>query len=376
MRGCDAIVTARHLRRHRNWGNTGDSHRGGKIGHGDRPETNRLSEIEHNKAVRQITETLKGPVAAVFRSLAPSFGDLKGSDFYETVLGSSDLLHGCLLIFRKRRDAFAHLLVDAQGRTVTDDFVRLKCGRTVHDIIAMIVRTHAKKHFRASLGGDPNDAKSPSGRLYQAMNEYLIHEWQVPLVPHYTPLPVAKVRELGPALLELKTVAELQALLSKPAISVTLPGIPPGIPHSIPAKPAEPVLVDSHSREEDFWWETLNDPQVRQSLGNLNERDMRELTAAFCQLGEATRSNLLAPLGLSLYQAAVVLGASYRSLGRAGFTQIFGKPGNAGAVAAFTTKLKQRGGGSRTDIRSLARAVDSVLATMPRPGNKRAMAAQ
>ncbi len=322
-----------------------------------------MSEIDHNKAVRQITDALKGPVADVFRTLVPTFGEMKGAAFYDSVMASSDLLHGCLLIFRKRRDAFAHLLVDPRGRTVNDDFVRLRCGRNVHDIIAMIVRTHAKKHFRATLGGDPNNPQTKAGRLYQAMNEYLIHEWQVPLVPHYAPLPVSRVRELGPALLDLKTADEVQALTTRPAAP------PPA------AKVEEPVLV-ANSREQDFWWETLNDPQVRQALGNLNERDMRELVAQLCQLGEATRSDLLAPLGLSLYQAAVLLGVCHRSLGRAAFTQIFGKPGNGVAVKAFTTKLKLKGVGSRSDVRSLPRQVESVLSTMPRPKGAQMLAAQ
>lgn len=333
-----------------------------------------MSEIEHNAAVRQITDALKGPVAAVFRSLVPAFGDLKGGEFYDTVIGSSDLLHGCLLIFRKRREAFADLLVDAQGRPVNDDFVRLKCGRSVHDIIAMIVRTHAKKHFRAALGGDPNDPSSKAGRLYHAMNEYLIHEWQVPLVPHYAPMPVAKARELGPMLLDLKTAAAVDEVVERstaPARAAQRPAARTDEPPHTVA-----MVVENHSREEEFWWETLNDPQVRQALGNLADRDMRELTAAFCQLGEGTRGQLLAPLGLSLYQAAVVLGVCHRTLGRAAFGQVFGKPGNPGAVAALGNKLKLKGVGSRTDIRSLARAVEAVLATMPRPSAARAQAAQ
>lgn len=316
-----------------------------------------MSDIDHNRAVRLITETLKGPVAAVYRSLVPPFGDMNGVLFYDSVLGSSDLLHGCLQIFRKRRDAFAHLLVDRQGRNVSDDFVRLKCGRTVHDIIAMIVRTHAKKHFQTRLGGNPNDAASPAGRLYQAIKEYLIHEWQVPLVRHYATLPVAKVRELGPRLLEFRTAAEFARDETAPELD-------------------DPMPVASDSREEDFWWETLNDSQVRQALGNLNDRDMRELTAVFCQLGDATRADLLAPLGLSLYQTAALLGVSHRILGRAGFTQIFGRPGNSGAVTAFCAKLRQKNISSRTDVRTLARVVEGVLATTPRPGGLRAMAAQ
>lgn len=334
--------------------------------------------MDHNAAVRQITETLKGPVAAVYRELIPAFGDMDGGEFYDAVLASSDMLHGLILIFQKRRDAFSHLLVDGQGRPVGDDFVRLRCGRSVHDILSMIVRTHAKKHFRATLGGDPNNPDSKAGRLYQAMNEYLIHAWQVPLVPHYAGIPVAKMRELGPMLLELKTVAEVQEVVAQSASRVQV------MAPETPSKPAnanthaadlvatraqlEAMVVESHSREEDFWWETLNDPQVRQALGNPNETDMRELTAAFCQLGDATRGELLAPLGLSLYQAAVLLGTCHRTLGRAAFGQVFGKPGNPAAVTAFTTKLKAKGVSSRTDVRSLGRLIEGVLSTMPRPG--------
>lgn len=323
-----------------------------------------MSEIDHNAAVRQITETLKGPVAEVFRSLVPAFAEIPDGEFYDAVLANSALLHGCLLIFRKRRDAFAALLVDARGRLVGDDFVRLRCGRSVHDIIAMLVRTHAKRQFRTTLGGDPNDPRSRAGGLYQAMNEYLIHEWQVPLVTSYAELPVEMVTRLGPALLDLKTAEAIAQLVGEKAAAAAAAAPAPAAPAAAKtARIVEPV--ESHSQEADFWWETLNDPQVRQALGNLVERDMRELTAAFCALGEASRE-LLASLGLSLYQAAVLLGISYQGLGRATFAQVFGKPGNAGAIATFAGKLKAKGISSRSDIRTLARIVDATLSQLPR----------
>lgn len=337
-----------------------------------------MKDVDHNAAVRMITDTLKGPVAAVFRELIPAFGDMGGEEFYDSVLSSSDMLHGLMLIFNKRRDAFARLLVDGQGRPVHDDFVRLRCGRSVHDIVSMIVRTHAKKHFRATLGGDPNDPASKAGRLYQAMNEYLIHEWQVPLVPQYAALPVDKVREMGPMLLELKTPEAVRAVVEQAnarRAEVSLPEIsaPPANANSNASavvearQKLESMVVENRSREEGFWWETLNDNQVRLALSNPGETQMRELTAAFCQLGDSTRSELLAPLGLSLYQAAVLLGTCYRVLGRAGFAQIFGKPGNSVAVRAFTERLKVKGVNSRADIRSLGRQVEAVVAAMPRP---------
>lgn len=350
---------------------------------GTLPGDETLSTTDHNNAVRQITDTLKGPVAAIFREMVPALSELSGQEFYDSVLASPDLLHGCLLIFRKRRDAFAQVLVDGRGRVVNDDFVRLRCGRTVHEIISMIVRTHAKQHFRTTLGSDPNDPASRAGKLYQAMNEYLIHEWQIPLVRHYAPLPVAKVRELGPRLLDFTTPEQIQALGGIAPMALPLPPERPAIAAPLPPPPPQPprhpenVVLEDNSRERDFWWETLNDPQVRAAMGGMADQDTRELTAAFCQLGDETRSQLLAPLGLSLYQAAVLLGTCYRGMGRAAFGQIFGKPGNGRAVAAFTAGLKRKGISSRSDLRLLERETRATLAAMPRPGGQRPqMAAQ
>jgi hypothetical protein len=336
-----------------------------------------LSDVDHNNAVRRITLALKGPVADVYRGLIPAFRELKGDAFYDSVLASSDMLHGCILIFRKCRDSFSHLLVDNDGRLVADDFVRLRCGRSVHDIIAMIVRTHGKRHFRQELGGDSNDPKSKSGKLYQAMNEYLIHEWQVPLIPHYAPLPADKMLELGPALLEMKTIAEVDDLVTRlggtpivngKSIPMPQPKISAGA-EAAPKPPAEPIMVETRSREADFWWETLNDHQVRAALGSLTDAERRELTAAFSSTCEAVRTDILAPLGLSLFQAAVLLTKIYQVMGRAGFAQMFGKPGNPKGVADFGAKLKAKGVNSRTDLRSLGKTAEAVLGQTPRPSS-------
>ncbi|CAA7624112.1 conserved hypothetical protein [Magnetospirillum sp. UT-4] len=125
----------------------------------------------------------------------------------------------------------------------------------------------------------------------------------------------------------------------------------------------QPEPEPAKSKEHDFWWETLSDPQVRQILEINSETDRRELTAALCGLGEIARQQMMGPMGLTLYQAAVLFGSLYQRLGRATFNQIFGTPGNGPAVANFATRLKQKGVGSRTDIRLIARTVEGVMAT-------------
>ncbi len=319
----------------------------------------RLPEIARDAAVRLITATLKGPVAKVFGGLVPGLAGLGGVEFYDTVMASSELLHGCLTIFAKRRDAFAHLLVDCEGRRVQDDFLRLRCGRSIHDITAMVVRTHARRHFETVLGGDSSDPASPSGRLYAAINEYLIHHWQVPLVAHYAPLAVDTVRRLGPALLDITDAAALDALSG----TVIPPALPArlALPAGVIPLPTVPPAGAGRSRDEDHWWETLYDPLVRATVGIATEREMREMVAAFLRVGGATRARLLAGLQLSLPQAAVVLATAYRVLGPVGFHGLFGAPGNPVAIAAIVAGLERKGVQQRKDLKVLAGTVEALV---------------
>ncbi len=320
---------------------------------------------DHNVAVRVINDTLRGPVADIFRSLVPAFGELAGGDFYDAVMTSSQLLDGCIRIFRRHRDAFKALLVDSRGRPVGDDFVRLRCGRSVHDIVAMIVRTHAKRHFKAVLGGNPDDPGTRAGHLYQAMNEYLIHDWQVPLVPHYAPLPVSKVIEMGPRLLDIREAELLDAITAAagpPPAPTPPPGPRPG-PGPAAARRTPPTGAGSSVRrtpQEDFWWEALADRSVTAVLGQPNGHEARELVAAMAGVNDAVRGELFAGLSLSTVQAAAFLAVAFRTLGRQGFAKLYGTPGQPHLVAKIATRLRQRNVGSRTDLRTLVKVAEGV----------------
>lgn len=329
-----------------------------------------VGETGHGDAVRFINETLKGPVAEIFRTLVPAFGRIEGEEFYDTVMASSELLHGCISIFHRHRDAFRNLLIDARGRAVNDDFVRLRCGRSIHDIIAMIVRTHAKRHFRKTLGGDPNDPTSKAGRLYQAMSEYLIHDWQVQLVPHYAPMPVHKVQEMGPRLLDIREAEMLDAITaaSAPPPVRALPDSPPPLPPRFevqvpagagPSRQAKPSF--SGTAQEEFWWEAITDRNVTAVLGSRSGHEMRELVAALAGVNDAVRSELFAGLSLSTLQAAVCLTTAFRVMGRNGFGAVFGMPGKPQMVSNIALRLKKRNVGSRTELKALAGLAEGAV---------------
>lgn len=301
----------------------------------------------HNDAIRIINETLKGRVATVFRSLIPAFETSSGDEFYDVVMNNSEMLHGCIAIFHRNRSAFRNVLVDARGRPVNDDFVALRCGRSVHDVIAMIVRTHAKRHFKAVLGGDPNDPTSRAGAMYKAINEYLIHDWQVPLVPHYAPLPLAKVQEMGPRLLDIRE-AEILESMAQAAGSRNL----------LPTHSPRGMAPDLPQRDQQ-WWKALNDPAVIKVLGERPEAETREFVAALGEVNDLVHSDLFARLGLGTNQAAVILVTAYKLLGRAGFRTQFGIPGKPNVVAAIAQRLDKREVGAHTDLQALPQLTEA-----------------
>ncbi|MBI3444679.1 MAG: hypothetical protein HY055_04835 [Magnetospirillum sp.] len=341
---------------------------------------------DHNDVVKVINETLKTRVADIFRTLIPAFEDTPGAEFYDIVMTNSEMLHGCITIFRRRRDAFRNLLVDGRGRPVNDDFVALRCGRSVHDVIAMIVRTHAKRHFKATLGGDPNNPASRAGRMYQAINEYLIHDWQVPLVPHYAPLPLHKVQEMGPRLLDIREAEILDAITAAANASHALPmpmsmpvppppSTPPPLPPRFEVRAADSPMGAGPSRnrppmpearpagtpQEEFWWDALTDRSVVAVLGSRGNNEMREIVAALAGLNETVRAELFAGLSLTTYQAAVCMATAFKALGRAGFNSMFGEPGKPAQIIALGRQMKKRGIGSRTELRALPAHVEGAL---------------
>jgi len=330
---------------------------------------------EHRTAVRFINQTLKGPAALALTDLDPALAAIGPDRLYDTVMDDSALLEASLRAFREHRERFRELLVDSRGRPVNDERVPLRCGRSLQDIVSMIVRTHAKRHFRVTLGGDPDDPSSRAGGLYQAISAYLLHDWQVPLVPHYAPLPVALVRDLGPGLLDLRDVAAVQALVSAAAAeAVAATPAPPPVPEPAPepapvlgrrpagttAAPAVPSPSFS-SPEAAFWWEALGDRAVAQVLGEPSADRRQELVEVLIGVNDSVRSELFAGLALTTFQAAVCLATAFRQLGRQRFLAVFGRPGRPATVAALATRLRDRGIGSRSDLLTLARSTEAVL---------------
>jgi hypothetical protein len=204
---------------------------------------------------KEVARILKGPVADRMRSLIPPLAN--NPDAFKTVMESPELLDACLKLFRFKRDMFGEFLVDPQGAPVHDDDVRLKCGRSVNEVIGMAVRQGMRSYAEIFFGdpvtppkeGPPAPKPAPakpapkgwykfidlsklgvkfrdhhgqdkalpknqthSGRFYGAIKDALDYEWQVRFFPIYAQIPAHVFTKLGVGITRMDTEERLQRL--------------------------------------------------------------------------------------------------------------------------------------------------------------------
>jgi len=199
---------------------------------------------------------LKGAVLDVYRKLIPEFRRMPRAQAVETILQSPPVLQGCLQIFHERRELFDVFLVNDHQEKVEDADKRLSCGRSLNEILTLVVRACAKRYFRQRLD-PPRRLPTPSRRtkqqitlwqqilrlflrpppprrvptagerLFTALRPHLLYEWQISMLPHYSPLPVSTVRMLGADILKARSREELHALVRGEPLPLPLPVPPP-----------------------------------------------------------------------------------------------------------------------------------------------------
>lgn len=365
--------------------------------------------VEGGTAVRKINESLQGPVAEVLARFVPELRSLPPGKVYERTLDDIGLLQRCFAAFRAERDSFKPLLVDDQQRPVTDDRTLLSCGRTLEEVVAMIVRTAAKRYFRRKLGPPghhplleerlrqqipakgvvhrlasvlappPPPRATPPARpvrskadeLYDAIKAHLLHEWQVPLVPTYAEMSPSLARALGPKLLDLRDPDALRRVVDDPDEAAKLFDLP-----AAETTGAEPAAASAGRKDERARLAEVLTPDGRrlrvEAFGSVLLRpDVRAQLnggAAGLRLGDSLRGVggmatklLVAELGLKIDQLAVILLVAHETVGPDVFNRIFGLPGEIDLIMRVTQKARLAGIGQRSSLADCAGFVRTLF---------------
>jgi hypothetical protein len=332
---------------------------------------------------KEIVQTIRGPVVERLTKVIPQFATY--SDAYETVLQNPELLHGCLLLFRQRREMFQDLLIDVAGNRVEVDDMPLRCGRTVDEIIGMVVRSGARHYADVRFGkskptvqvahkaeseslikrlseiiglkwGRDEQPKvnqpSDADRFYSAVKDNLENDWQVPLIPHYAELPIKLLVELGKGVTTLRTPEGIAALANVGRKSMdearkilsnemmremldTQPVAVQGIAF-LGKEKYEYLHSAVYERMGENFWQMCVDVRRLEAMESKNPKELAEMASHLHIISAATIDFMCKYL--KQWQISVFLAIGSETLGEEEFAQIFSVPGQIGLVKVFCEK--------------------------------------
>ncbi len=337
-------------------------------------------DIDTATAIRRVNDTLRGPVADVVAQFLPELRGLPRGTVYERALDDLDLLSRCFEVFRRERKQFRYVVVDGRHRPVTEDDVPLSCGRTLQEVTAMVVRTAAKRYFRRTL--DPAAAKAAASRrsavplrhpvaarrprahsaaddLYEAIKDYLLHDWQVPLVPAYADMSPGLIRTLGARLLTIRRVEELRQLIADPAAVDRLlaeldaaAAAPEAETAPVADLCARLLSSDGQRLRPEAFNQALLTPEVRAQLPQADT--VVRVNEVLRDVGGVPARLLLTGLRLTTEQLAVMIFNARQAVGPEVFLRLFGQPGKPELVLRVVERGIATGIGPETPLADCA----------------------
>lgn len=329
-------------------------------------------------AIRQVNDTLQDSVIGILSQFLPELKKLPADRAYQRTLDDIGLLERCFKVFRAQRDKFAPVLLDRSQHPVTDDDTPMACGRSLEQVVAMIVRTAAKRHFRrrhmpvhtpkaenahrrlhqrlGQLFKAPPPAnalhatplRGRAEELYDALKANLLHDWQVPLVPTYAEMSPNLARSLGDKLLELKDVDHLRRVVADPEEAAKLFETPEQQQAASDPAPRRDdrarlsdVLAPGGGLKVETFAQVLQLAQLRTQLRPRPAE--APLSQPLRETGTMPAKLLVAELGLRLDQLATVLLVAHETVGAESYGKFFGPHADAAVVMRMTQRARQAG---------------------------------
>lgn len=314
--------------------------------------------------IEAIRAALEGPVMEVLRHQILGLKGLPRNAAYDKAMNDPKILDECLRLFRTRPDLFANVVIDAAQRPVTADHDVLACGRTLSEAVALVVRASARRYFRTKLDfrarfqapppkislmrrvglalgmakppAPPRHALKPHARsdaLYNAIRDYLRFDWQVMLIPHYTPMSPSLVSDLGSRLLDIREAAELQALAA---------------PGNMPRDGKTPLLLDDAKRliasgkesiDPEILWRVVQQMDLGRLFPKSDHTQIRRAVSQVSAIHVDVIKALMPVLGGDIRRFTAFLMIAFTTLGEQRFKQEFCQAGQVHSARKLAERL-------------------------------------
>ena len=332
---------------------------------------------------KAIVAAIRGPAMDKVVKLIPALGAYPNP--YQSVISNPDLLFACIQLVRKQRDVFQELLVGLDGQPVVQDDVPLLCNRTLDQVIAMLVRSGCKAYaelrwapaavplaavpvkpetknlldkLRELVSGkwseteQPKPAPSQAKLFYQAINEHLEFDWQVPLIPYFAELPLRLLTELGGGCTRLRNPEAIAQLADMGRHNMdqarkilnddmmremldTQPLAAKGV--AFLGKETYDFLHSTvYEQMGENFWEMCADCSRLEAIEEQNAKDLEQMASFLHIIGPDTIHSIVKFMEFSLIP--VFLQVASERLGLEKFSEIFGIPGNKKLIKMFSEK--------------------------------------
>lgn len=354
------------------------------------------------KPVETVRTVLRRDIADILHDNLPGLSMVPREKVYDRVMDDPNLLHQAFQLFRSRPDLFKNVVVTPERLFPSSDGDPLWCGRTMSEIIALVVRACARRYFKHRLSGpkpkplpapkvgffqgiaiglglaDPprrprrRHWPSPAEKLFEAMREFLLYEWQVPLIPAYAALSPHVVEKLGPKLLEFRDPLKLQVLADHAAGTAVADGRVPLLLDS-----AQRLLTaNSDTINAEVLWNVSQKMRLAALFPGFDTTEMRKAVSLIAATSPAALKHLLPVLGDDVRKFTLFLFTAYAKLGPTRYRQSLGLDGQNWVVEAMARHIAREAPLNGTHEQwkaTMENWLDSSIDTLDEQDEKRAM---
>jgi len=312
-------------------------------------------------AIEAIRLSLRTDVVDVLRNEITTLRSLPRNTAYETIMNQPTVLDACFRLMREKPQLFKMVTADGAKPPTISDEAMLHCGRTMGEVITLVVRAAARRYFRARLGQhrrrviapkvslmrrvalalnlQPATATkrtavpdTPADRLYAAMRDYLQFDWQAVLIPHYTPMTPQLVNKLGARLLDIREPAELKALAGA---NDTGDGRPPLLLDGA----RRMIAAGGNSIDPEILWQVCQQMDLGRLYPNRDATAIRRAVAQAAATDDECVALMLPVLGSDIRRFTAFLMIAHASMGEQRFRQVLGRGGQLWVVRRWMDRL-------------------------------------
>lgn len=350
--------------------------------------------------VDTIRTVLKRDVAGVLRRNLPALAMVPTDKVYDHVMDDPIICEQAFRLLRTKPELFKDFVRTPERELPKTDDDALWCGRTLAEAVALVVRACARRYFRRRLRAPkPKATKprvgfwrglglslglvtppraprgkappSPGERLFQAMRDLLLYDWQVPLIPAYAALSPQLVTAMGPKLLEFRDPLRLQLLADHTTEAAVIEGKTP----LLLSNAQRLISGASDNINAEVLWNVCQKMRMAALFPGFDTAEMRKAVSFVAATSPVALQLFMPVLGDDIRKFTLYLFTAYGKFGPTRYRQVFGNEGQGWVLESMARRAAKAQvlSGTHEEMKAQVETwLDSAVEALDRADTQRA----